>query len=85
MEATGSQALESGIHTGVVNNDGVTTRGVFDGGDLERNKAARYREWSKQVASGSPRTGRLLRRLAEGYERDARRHDDEAATRSDSE
>ncbi len=85
VEATGSQALESGIHTGVVNNDGVTTRGVFDGGDLERNKAARYREWSKQVASGSPRTGRLLRRLAEGYERDARRHDDEAATRSDSE
>jgi hypothetical protein len=85
VEATGSQSLESGIHTGVINNDGVTTRGVFDGGDLERNKAARYREWSKQVAPSSPRTGRLLRRLAESYERDARHHDDEAATRSDSE
>jgi excisionase family DNA binding protein len=85
VEATGSQSLESGIYTGVVNNDGVTTRGVFDGGDLERDKAARYRTWSKQVAPDSPRTGRLLRRLAEGYERDARRHDDEAATRSDSE
>ncbi len=85
VEATGSQSLESGVHTGVINSDGVTTRGVFDGGDLERSKAARYWKWSKQVAPSSPRTGRLLRRLAESYERDARRHDDEATTRSDSE
>ena len=35
VEATGSQSLESGIYTGVINNGGITTRGVFDGGDLE--------------------------------------------------
>jgi excisionase family DNA binding protein len=85
LEATGSQSLESGIYTGVINNDGTTSRGVFDGGDLERDKAARYTEWSKQVAATSPRTGRLLRRIADSYERDARRHDDDATIRSDRE
>ena len=85
IEATGSQSLESGIYTGIVNSDGTTSRGVFDGGGLERDKAARYTEWSKHVAATSPRTGRLLRRIADSYERDARRHDDDAAIRSDSE
>jgi excisionase family DNA binding protein len=85
IEATGSQSLESGIYTGVINNDGTTSRGVFDGGDLERDKAARYAEWSREVAAIAPRAGRLLRRIADSYERDARRHDDDATIRSDSE
>jgi hypothetical protein len=85
IEATGSRALESGLYTGVINNAGTTTRNVFDGGDQERAKAARYKDWSKQIAPGWPRTGRLLRKLAESYERDARRHDDEAEVRSDTE
>jgi hypothetical protein len=85
IEATGSSALDSGLYTGVVNNAGTTTRSVFDGGDQERAQAARYREWSIEVAPRWPRTSRLLRKLAEGYERDARRHDNEASVRSDTE
>jgi hypothetical protein len=83
IEAIGSLNLESGIHTGVVNARGFTSRGVFDGGKLEWDLATHYRELSKQTASKWRRTSRVLRRLAEDYERQARQHDAEAAVRAD--
>jgi hypothetical protein len=83
IESTGSQNIESGIHTGVINDRGVTTRGVFDGGQQEWELAAHYRELSTQTATNWKRTSRVLRRLAEDYERQARRNDAEAAVRAD--
>jgi hypothetical protein len=85
VEATGSQALESGIHSGVVNKEGVTSRGVFDGGSQERDRATRYREWASQVAPEWPRTARMLRTLADSYKRRARREDLEADVRANTE
>jgi excisionase family DNA binding protein len=83
IETIGSQDLESGIHTGVINARGFTSRGIFDGGKLEWDLATRYRELSKQTASRWRRTSRVLRRLAEDYERQARQNDAEAAVRAD--
>lgn len=77
IEDLGSKGLEIGLHLGVVNSRGVTSRGVYDGGDQERALAARYREWA-HTAERWPRTSRLLRELADDYERDARREDDRA-------
>jgi hypothetical protein len=85
IEATGSQALESGIHSGIINKEGVTSRGVFDGGDQERNRAGRYCEWAKQTAPRWPRTARVLRTLADSYKRHARREDNEASVRANAE
>lgn len=85
IEEIGSTHLESGIHLGVVNGRGVTSRGVFDGGAQERALAKRYREWESQTAGRWRRTNRLLRQLAETYERDARREDAEAKLRGDTE
>lgn len=45
------------------------------GGAQEREIASRYRDWARRAAPTWPRTGRVLRLLAEAYERDAREHD----------
>jgi hypothetical protein len=85
IETLGSPDIESGIHTGVINDRGTTSRGVFDGGKQEWDLAAHYRELSEQTAKGWRRTSRVLRRLGEDYERQARRLDADAAVRADTE
>jgi excisionase family DNA binding protein len=83
IEEIGSTYLETGIHLGVVNGRGVTSRGVFDGGAQERALAQKYRTWEEGTAGKWRRTNRLLRKLAENYEREARQEDAEAKRRSD--
>jgi excisionase family DNA binding protein len=85
VETVGSRSIESGIHTGVVNDRGFTSRDVFEGGKQEWALASKYRDWAKRTATDWPRTSRVLRGLAENYEREARREDDEAAIRGDTE
>ncbi len=75
IERLGSREIENGLHIGKANQHGMTSRGVYDGGDQERVLAARFRSWSAIVAGQWPRTSRVLRELAESYEREARRHD----------
>lgn len=83
IETIGSKSLETGIHVGRVNARGVTSRGVYEGGQQERDLASRYRTWAKETADQWPRTSRLLRGLAESYERDAQREDEGAQVRAD--
>ncbi|MGD0167879.1 MAG: helix-turn-helix domain-containing protein [Gaiellaceae bacterium] len=83
VEAIGSPNLETGVHIGVVNSRGVTSRGVYDGGKQERELSARYREWAKQTSTTWPRTSRVLRGLAENYEQDAQREDERAELDAD--
>jgi hypothetical protein len=83
IESIGSTSLETGFHTGVVNSRGVTSRGVYDGGDQERALAEQYRGWAKGCAGRWPRTSRVLRLLAETYEQDARWHDHDAEVSGD--
>jgi excisionase family DNA binding protein len=85
LETIGSTSMETGIHVGRVNARGVTSRGVFEGGERERTLAAQYRVWAKQTASRWRRTSRVLRGLAESYEQDAAREDERAAIRADTE
>ncbi len=83
VEDIGSTHLETGIYLGVVNGRGVTSRGVYDGGAQEWALAKKYREWERETAGRWRRTNRVLRRLAENYERDARSEDAEARRRGD--
>src|SRR5262249_5527256 len=85
IETIGSTRIEAGIHLGAVNSRGVTTRGVFDGGDQERALAARYRQWAVQTAGRWRRTSRVLRGLADSYELEAQREDERAEIRADTE
>lgn len=85
IERIGSTSIESGIHTGVINSRGITSRGVYDGGEQERELATKYRAWAKECLRDWPRTSRVLRSLAETYEREARRHDVSAEISGDTE
>jgi hypothetical protein len=85
IETIGSPSIEAGIHVGRMNARGPTTRDVFEGGERERKLALQYRDWAKQTASRWRRTSRILRRLAESYEREAAREDEMAAITADTE
>ena len=83
VERLGSRELENGLHIGKVNARGVTSRGVYDGGTQERALAAEFRDWAATTAARWPRTSRLLRELAESYEREALREDMRAQADAD--
>ena len=83
IESIGSRELENGLVLGRLNSRGVTTRGLYDGGQQERVLAAQYRDWSTSTKTSWPRTSRILRSIAESYERDAIREDLEAELDAD--
>lgn len=85
VETVGNRRLETGMHIGLANARGVTSRGVYDGGEQERRLAADYRRYANLTANDWPRTSKMLRGIAEDYERDARREDAEAAHSADTE
>jgi hypothetical protein len=74
IEDVASDKMEQGIAIERVNMRGVTTRGPYDGGDQERTIAAQVRAWSDS-AMAWPRTCRMLKQMAAGWERDAEWHD----------
>lgn len=80
LEDVCSEQLERGLALGIFNKRGVTSRGLFDGGRQEWDLAASFRAQGEE-SQPWPRTRKLLRELADGYERDARREDEEAERR----
>lgn len=78
IEICQSRELETGLLVGVGNRRGVTSRGVTDGGDQERDRATDYRAYSKATRYQWPRTSALLERLAKDLEREGGWHDDRA-------
>ncbi len=73
-----SKPMIEGFQIGKSNRRGVTTRMPRDGGELERQEAAKYRTWAKAIAYDHPHTAKALDTLAESYDREARRHDEDA-------
>lgn len=67
--------LDLGVHSA----RGVTRRSPFDGGAQERALAGEYRNLAAKYATMYPRVSAQLIVIAESYEHDARRHDEEAA------
>ena len=84
IEMIGSPSLETGFHVGVINRRGITSRAIYAGGDQEREFAAKYRRWADATSRRWPRTSRVLRGLADSYEREARREDLRAEADADS-
>lgn len=79
IERLKSDDLERGIRTERYNMRGVYTKAMFEGGVQERDLAERYRGWARQVSGSHVRTRALLNAIAEGWEGDAKRADDNAA------
>lgn len=69
IESIKSRELENGLISGRLNCRGFTWRGVYDGGSQERTLAEQYKQWSLAVRVCWPRTARILRAIADSYER----------------
>jgi len=78
IERIASAEIEDGMLTQTYNNRGVTSRNPAAGGEPERKLATRYRELAALIRDEWPRTGAVLSSLAEGYEREALMHDEDA-------
>lgn len=78
LETFRSKPMTEGFWIGKRNRQGVTTRMPRDGGALERKEASIYRNWAKAIAYEYPQTARVLHTLADSYEDDARREDEDA-------
>lgn len=80
MEEIQSDDMMSGAHTGIYNSRGVVWRG--EGGDQERELAAKYRKWGEALQFTHPFvSSHLLMKLAKTYEHEANREDMEAGIR----
>lgn len=73
-----SKPMIEGFQIGRRNRRGVTTRMPRDGGQLERNEAATYRRWANATAFDHPHTSKALDKIAEAYDWEASRHDEDA-------
>ena len=77
-----SASMFESFRIGKRNRYELTIRLPCDGGNLERQEAAKYRRWQKAIADEHRYTARALDHIAQSYEEDARR-EDEAAERLD--
>lgn len=78
IEKMASDRLERGLSIGRVNLRGVHWKAIGEGGAQERELAAECLRWA-DVMPKFPRTGAMLRRIAENWTRYAERADLEAA------
>lgn len=78
VDRPGLDDLRRALALGVRNARGVTTRGCYDGGQQERELAKRYRELAAHRIGSHPRVAAMLNEIADDYEADGRRHDEEA-------
>ncbi len=78
IERLASTELEEGFQIEIYNSRGATSRGLLDGGAQERDWVEKYADPAARIRDGWPRTAAILTLLARDYEREARRHDDEA-------
>lgn len=79
LDGSESAGLRERFCMGVRNARGVTMRSPYDGGAQERRLAERYRELAARYGNSHPRLSESLISIAEGYEWDARREDEQAA------
>ena len=76
IEEMNNRNVEKGMLIAIHNNRGVTSRGLFDGGDQERGVAHKYHAWSDGLKLEWPRTSSLLERIARSFEAHAQMHDE---------
>ncbi len=72
-------ALRRGFYTGTRNKRGVTTRSMLEGGTQERELATWYRNHAAKIQFSQLNVAKLLEDIAQSYEREAQREDEEAS------
>ena len=75
IEKLKNKTIEDHIVNGLYNDRGVTSRGMNDGGNLERDLSKRYFDMSKAMGTKWLRTASVLSSMSKSYEYDAKRWD----------
>lgn len=70
--------IERGLGLQILNSRGVTSRGLEEGGDQERELAREYWAKAEKIAFEAPRTAALLRKIASEYDSEALKNDEDA-------
>lgn len=78
IEDLRSEKIEKGIITGISSRRGVINRSIFEGGAQERAIAERYLGNARIMSDNWPRTARLMKKIADVYELEARWEDGKA-------
>ncbi len=78
IENINTNSLKGGFSSATFNKRGSSTRGPFDGGDIERGHAEYFHRQANFIRYEFPKTAKVLNELAKEYEADARRMDERA-------
>lgn len=78
IEDIASEKLENGLMVERYNMRGVFSKAIGEGGNQERALAKQASDWARIMAD-APRTAAMLRRVADGWMRDAEQEDIRAA------
>ena len=78
IEEINSDSIKSNYSSALFNKRGSSSRGAFDGGDIEREKAAYFEKLEKDFKNKYPNVAEVFKRLSDGYLFDAKRMDEEA-------
>ncbi|MXY64662.1 MAG: HigA family addiction module antidote protein [Gammaproteobacteria bacterium] len=70
IDDTGSQEIVTGVFMGILNNREFTSRG--EGGAQDHQLAEKFRTWSRELAFDHPFTSRMLEKISDSYDHDAR-------------
>jgi len=79
IEDIASNDIAIGMNTGISNSRGASWRS--DGSAQEQELAAKYRNWSRDIAFEYPFTSNLLEQIARSYDQDAQWWDTHASVR----
>jgi hypothetical protein len=73
--------IRRGLHTGMINKRGVTSRAYYDGGAQERGLAEDYQRHATALQNAYPLLAAALQAMVAFYAQDARREDTGAKLR----
>lgn len=78
IEEINTDNLKSNYSSAMFNKRGSSTRGPFDGGNIERGQAEYFQKLANDFKNKYPNVADIFKRLADGYLIDAKRMDEQA-------
>lgn len=78
IERINTNSIKNNFSAATFNKRGSSSRGPFDGGNIEREKAEYFHKLSSLQKNKFPTVSTIFENLAKGYEEDAKRNDEQA-------
>ncbi|QUB48021.1 hypothetical protein J5A66_04390 [Prevotella sp. oral taxon 475] len=78
IEEINTDDLKRGYYLGLVNKRSFSTRGAFDGGDIEREKAVYFQKLENDFRFQYPNVAEIFKDIKKNYLAEAKRMDEEA-------